>query len=526
MVYEPTYKTVYGYLSRLAQKGVIDLDDVISPLSRAYIAVRLDSVTHHKEQLTSLEKQELLFYLKEYTLERNIEEKVELITPYKSVFHTQQGDRFRWGAYQDQQFSINAQPILGYEGEFRNDGTVNHHTWRGAWVYGYIGKSIGFSFDVRDNTEKGDSIDTKKAFTPTTGVIGVSSSPNNFEYSEVRGSISARWKWGSVSVGKDFLNWGYGEGGKIVLSQKAPSFPMIRLDVRPVKWLIFNYQHAWLNSNIIDSTTLTKTLLSGYDQFYMRDKLMASHSITFIPTKGLSVSVGETAIYNNGVKLPFLIPVLFFRLVDHYLGGLDQNPNISNSQIFFQFSSRNQLKKTHLYFSYFVDEISLGTLYSEGKVRNQTAYTGGMSIADFIVPNLSLTLEYSKIRPYAYVNRVLAQSYKSSDYYLGHWIGPNADQFYGQIYYRAARGLTFKGVFEYIRKGEEGADSLQSGEASTPFLGGKVNKYMNVSLEAKYELIHDLFFKMVYSTKMQSINITSPMEKNYQIFSFGFNYGF
>lgn len=526
VVYEPTYKTVYGYLSRLAQKGVIDLDDIVLPLSRAYISNKLDTLNFQSGVLTPLERKELDFYRKEYTLERNIEQKTDLETPYKSVFKTQNGDRFRWGAYQDKLFSINAQLIGGYEGELRDDGVINHHTWRGAWIYGYIGKSIGFSFDVRDNTEKGDNIDIKKEFTSTTGVIGVSSSPNNFEYSEVRGSISARWKWGSASIGKDFLNWGYGEGGKIVFSQKAPSFPMIRLDVKPVKWLTFNYQHAWLNSDIIDSTTITKTLLSAYDQYYFRDKLLASHSVTFIPKKGLSISIGESAIYNNGVKLPFLIPVMFFRLADHYLGGLNKTPNISNSQIFFQFSSRNHIRKTHLYFSYFVDEISLSKLYSDGQVRNQTAYTGGMSVADFLIPNLSVTLEYSKIRPFAYVNRVPAQSYKSSDYYLGHWIGPNADQFHAQILYRVARGLTLKGTFEYIRKGEQGADSLQSNEVSTPFLGGKVDKFMNISLEAKYELIHDLFFKFGYYSRRKNLTISTLEDKLNNSFAFGFNYGF
>lgn len=525
VVYEPTHKTVYGYLSRLAQKGVIDLDDIVLPLSRAYISNKLDTLSYQSGILTPLEKKELDFYRKEYTLERKIEQKIGLETPYKSVFRAQSEDRFRWGAYQDKQFTINAQPIGGYEREIRNDGVINHHTWRGALIYGYIGKSIGFSFDVRDNTEKGDNIDTKKVFTPITGVIGVSSSPNNFEYSEVRGSVSARWKWGSASIGKDFLNWGYGEGGKIVMSQKAPSFPMIRLDVKPVKWLMFNYQHAWLNSNIIDSTTITKTLSSGYDQFYYRDKLLASHSVTLIPTKGLSISVGETAIYNNGVKIPFLIPVLFFRLVDHYLGGL-QTPNISNSQIFFQFSSRNHIRKTHLYFSYFIDEISLSKLYTDGQVRNQTAYTGGVSVADFLIPNLSLTLEYTKIRPYVYVNRVEAQSYKSSNYYLGHWMGPNADQLYVQMLYRVTRGLSLKGTFEYIRKGEQGADSLQSGETSTPFLGGKVDKFMNASLEARYELIHDLFFKFGYYSRRKNLTISSIEDKTHNSFSLGFNYGF
>jgi hypothetical protein len=49
---------------------------------------------------------------------------------------------------------------------------------------------------------------------------------------------------------------GYGNGGKIILSDKAPSAPQFRIDLTPVKWLSFNYAHFWLNSQLIDSTTV------------------------------------------------------------------------------------------------------------------------------------------------------------------------------------------------------------------------------------------------------------------------------
>ena len=40
----------------------------------------------------------------------------------------------------------------------------------GLYTYGYIDKYIGYSFDFRDNTETGNTIDKTKEFTPVTGV--------------------------------------------------------------------------------------------------------------------------------------------------------------------------------------------------------------------------------------------------------------------------------------------------------------------------------------------------------------------
>ena len=68
VVYEPTYHSVYSYISRLAQKGILDLDDVVLPLSKELIYNKLDEASKHISELTVLEREELAFYLKEYTL--------------------------------------------------------------------------------------------------------------------------------------------------------------------------------------------------------------------------------------------------------------------------------------------------------------------------------------------------------------------------------------------------------------------------------------------------------------------------
>ncbi len=49
--YEPLYNDVYPFLSRLSQKGIIQLDDQIKPLSRKYIAEKLIELDSIKNKL-------------------------------------------------------------------------------------------------------------------------------------------------------------------------------------------------------------------------------------------------------------------------------------------------------------------------------------------------------------------------------------------------------------------------------------------------------------------------------------------
>lgn len=524
VIYEPTYKTVYGYLSRLAQKGILDLDDIVLPLSRIYISNKLDILSYQSGILTPLESKELDFYRKEYTLERNIEQNVDLRTPYTSVFKTQKGDRFRWGTYQDIQFSMNFQPLGGYEIESRNDGSVNQHTWRGISINGYLGKYIGYSFDFRDNTERGSTIDKTKNFSPVPGIIFTGSEDNSVEYNDTKGTVSVGGKKVNLTIGKDNMPVGYGEGGKLILSNKTPSFPLIRLDVKPTKWFSFNYAHIWLNSNLVDSSSIRPTSPQTGNQFAYRSKYMAIHSLTFIPLKGLSIMLGESAIYSDNIDFGYLIPVIFYRSFDHYKGGIKNN-SISNSQIFFQLSSRNHVPNTHLYASFFVDEAKLSDLTDGTHAKNQTAYTVGLSIADFPFNNISLTAEYTKVRPFAYENYVPAQTYTSEDYNLGHWMGTNADQLYLSALWRLKRGLHWKTTFSAVRKGSKGTALQQREAEGFSFLFGDVQSKTDFSSILTYELIHDLFFKAGYQSS-EYIGINNKNNYSYQGAIFGFNYGF
>jgi hypothetical protein len=65
-VFESHHSEVYPYLYRMAQKGLINFQDIIRPISRIQISNALDSLNSKQAQLSKIEKDELAFYLQEF----------------------------------------------------------------------------------------------------------------------------------------------------------------------------------------------------------------------------------------------------------------------------------------------------------------------------------------------------------------------------------------------------------------------------------------------------------------------------
>jgi len=501
VVYEPLYEDVYNFLRRLSQKGMIEFDDLIRPLPRTYIYEKLMDADSLSSELTSLEKEELNFFLKDYYHEKSLSDNNQRHTEQLNYFNFDPADRWRMFSYGSDGFKINADLILGV-----NVGSVKDekqtHFWNGFYSYGYIYDILGFSFDFRDNTETGTTIDKTKSFTPETGVnartdMNYYNYPSDkMEYSEAKMMLATDWRWGSIAAGKDFLEWGYGDNGLLVLSQKAPSFPLFRLDINPVDWLSFNYFHAWLSSDVIDTTSLYTTV-NGDNRFLFREKYLASHTLTIKPTRGFDISIGESIIYADRLEFLYLIPITFFRLADHYLSR-QANSAGSNAQFFFSVSSKGHIKNTHLYGTLLIDELTLNGLFKSEEQRNQIGFTLGSSITDLPIDNLTLKLEYTKIYPYVYQHYISTTTYESASYVLGHWMNNNADQVFASLKYRIIRGLEALVWTRYIRQGERADPTKQFDQPQPPFLSGLRTNYTYLGARVKYELLHDLFGKVEY----------------------------
>jgi len=548
VVYEPIHNDIYNYLSRLSQRGVIEYHDNIKPLQRKYLALKLIEADENIEQLTSLEKEELKFFREEFGREikrevkkvvlnepvrQNIGEDkshLSLLTSHDSSrttwFGKDQYSRIRLFSYEDKLFTVNLSPILGYSfGKIEDKKTT--HFWNGLSFYGYLTNNIGFNFSFRDNREEGVNINRTKEFTPETGVIPSQRGSDFVEYSEVRANISVDWSWGSFTVGKDFMNWGYSNGGKLVLSDKAPSFPFIRLDIYPTDWLYFNYFHGWLASSVIDSSASYETDREGEYRTIYRKKFIASHTLVLKAFTGFDISLGESIVYSDQLQFLYLMPIMFYRLADHYLSENNNNAG-DNSQFFFALSSRDHIPNTHLYATLFIDELALSDVADEEKQRNQLGFTFGGSVTDLPINNLTFSLEYTRINPFVYRHYIQTQTYESNNYIMGHWMNHNADQIFTSIKYRIIRGLQAKVWAQYIRKGEDGTVDDQYIRPSKPFLFGLRFNYTNWGIDINYEIIHELFASLTYRSfqTSQEQEEGSFVDTDKKEFFFSLNYGF
>ncbi len=609
-------------MSTLAQKGIIEYEDLIKPLSRRYIASKLIDARVNFIHLTSLQQNELEFYEKEFGYEiekqksdlpamagfriqksetrgqrpdllaqpspvnmaessiqypesisnnqdstQQEQKKRDLldkswefevrspqgeITSAESVlkkeevhetsndnftfFSKDNYDRYRFFNFTNDLTYLNIRPTVGYEsGTWEKDNFTN--MFLGLRFHGEIGDIIGYNFELK-HTRQSPPISNSlyNNFSKNTSIDLQLRNAERLEYSTVNVDLGVNWDWGSFTVGKNHLNWGYGESGKIVLSEKAPSFPYIRLDLKPTEWFRFNYLHAWLNSDVIDSNSFYSTLryeqYSNTDRYTYIPKYLALHSVTFIPIEGLELSMGESVIYSDNLQISYLIPIMFFDLADEYLNRNDNYAGAS-TQLFLALSSRNHLKNTHLYANFHADELTPEALFDVATQYYKMAFTIGGSVIDLPIDNLGLTLEYTKVYPGNYRHFIPTLTYESSSSLMGHWMGDNGDLFYAALDYTFLRGLKVKVWTQHIRKGTEALGNRaykvtipQPHFLFTDRIGDRKN-YSYYGINAEYEILHDLWVKahFQYIDFERRIALGEYKSTLYRDFSFSLGYG-
>ena len=496
-VYEPVGSDIYEVLEGLFLKGAIDYHSEIKPVPRTVIAKYLLEAYSNKNKLTSIDTDEIEFYMKEFADEISLinkESKIKL--PRTEFFIPGETGRFRLFNYRDSSFSINLDPVLGIDIGNRS-GAGYSHRWNGLEFYGYLFNNWGFSVDFRDNLESGNNIDVQKNNTQSAGINLSKDNDKSIQYSEVNAEVNYSWSIGNISFGKYRINIGSGNTGHLINSSKAPSFPLVRLDIHPVSWLNFVYFHGWLESNVPDSSTYRYTSVEGRESISDIPKFIASHMLSFYIVDDLSLSVGESIVYSGSVEPIYLVPVMFFRLADHYMSNAGSNTG-DNAQLFADASYRISNIKSKIYGTLFIDELSIEEV-TDGNNLSSIGYTAGTEITDLVIPNSSIVVEYTKVQPFVYMNSNDAQTYKNHSYQLGHWIGSNADIIYLSFKQNIIRGLSVKLSGSYFRKGqtELPEEQYQSPYPSTLYGARRTDK--NISVTAAWQPFHNLYIKGYYT---------------------------
>lgn len=525
--FEPVNSDVYDFLQRLSIKSIITVDYEIKPVTRIEIAKKLIQADNKKSELNEIDKQLLTFYLQDFQHEIKLVNKEKISDSKPEFFIVDKERRMRFFEYANNNFSFFADPMLNFSVQ-SIAGEKLFVRRNGFSFYGYALDNWFYGLNFFDNEESGKNLDINKDLTPERGTSITKIKKDAFEYDVVNASIGYYWNEGSIAIGKDYFKIGSGRNGNIILSDKAPSFPFIRFDFKPVDWLRFFYFHGFLISNVPDSSTLRYNKVKSRTSILDVPKFIALHSISIYPSDNFSFTVGESIVYSDQIQPIYLIPVMFFRVADHYLGR-GKSSATGNAQMFADISYKNFNLKSNIYSSLFIDELSLNSIFSGGNL-SAIGFTAGIESFDILTENSSIDLEYSRINPFVYMNSADAQTFTNDDYMLGHWIGSNGDLVSVIYKQQFIRSLSASLKTWYLRKGKKELPDEQYQTPYPNFLYGKKRYEYGLDIRVKYRPWHPLNAEAYYSfmritDELKGRTLDYKLSNNHY-FGFTISYGF
>lgn len=493
-----TQVKLYDFLDELLTDGVVVHQTAVRPYSRQQVAKMLVEAQTADSLLNVRQKKDLAFYLNEFALERDTMVSNYVQYTDHSTYNLSLADpQFSYRS-KNSMFKMRLRPILGADVTASKKGVLLQRWW-GAELQMDIANHVSIWGSLRDNSWSGNWLSKKyypddndrmygarihygasriqPALTPMTGVQYKEANYGG-DFSDSKGGISLYSWWGNIAVQRENIRWGDVYHASNILSGRAPAVPMISLQLTPCKWFQFDYFHAWLVSNIMDSTYyyLENTTKGDVQvkNYRPMNKFMAANMFTFTPIKHLSFSVGNSIIYaEQTIQAAYLIPIAFYKSLDHLLtkGLITQN---QNSQAFASLSVR-PVKHLQLYGSFYLDEFSIKRLKPSNQENNPISYLVGFNWSGWPIKGLSLKGEFMRSYIACYTHSIDALTWQSNSFDMGHYMGDNAQSIYAELAYRPTRGMLIKmsythdtkyNSYAYLRRYRTATEDIRDGGIS------------------------------------------------------------
>ncbi len=142
-IWEDSRSLIYPYLTRMADKGFITLQDVVLPITHTQINEALKTLSTKHASLNKIEKEELAFFIKEYTAPVAPE---DTVMQKLSILSKDKFGRWRGATVGNGSFYMQLDPVAGLN---RISGSNNKSITQygnGAYIRGYLGKHFNFQF--------------------------------------------------------------------------------------------------------------------------------------------------------------------------------------------------------------------------------------------------------------------------------------------------------------------------------------------------------------------------------------------
>jgi hypothetical protein len=523
----PIKNSVYTFLKEMKVKGLISFfreDDPI--LSRFEVKNYLDEVSKQFSALSTTEKKLLKKYQIEFSDSIDPDTSTQLFNPQNSFFSDLDEmftDKVKYlYAIKEKENNIFFE-WLGhfYHGQKFSPGSTNNADLYdiGFRIRGTVFSHLGYNLTViKGGVSGNDSLAEVIQPKLLTNFKWIEDAENIGNYDYTLGYLKYHIQPTedmniSVQLGREDITLGYGYGSKLILSGDNPTLDFIK----------FNFNYGIIDFSSMHAST---TGYFSYDINERYTKYLAFNRLKLKFSGLFDVGIGETIVYSGrGIELAYLSPINFYKFTEMAIQDRD------NGSLFLDIQTKF-IKNLELQATFLLDENILSNLSNLEKYTNKTAYqVGAFWYQPLSISDLSLIVEYTKIRPYVYTHIDIKNNYTAFGANMGHRIGPNADELLTRFNFNFNEWIRASFEYRYAREGNNvyddsgnlvknvGGDiALSHGtdvvNQSAPFLDGeRVNRNYFIA-SFRIEPVRDFIFDISYNY-MNEKNITKNFSSNY-----------
>jgi hypothetical protein len=476
----PADHPVYKFLLRQQMRGLIDdFHWGMLPLSRGEVTRLLSSLEANRSQLSRVDVKMLQDFDTEFEYDMNKTVlKAKPLLPGFSFSSSLDNDRQKYlAAYQDSVASLFADGFgfLSYRAG-SGDSIGSPYIFLGQMgfrVRGTLHDRLGFYLEASNGQRLGGD--------PTFGMLDYRLKANTkfqtggkyFDFT--KGYLDYDTDWLRLTVGREQVLWGMGFGDRLILSNNTLPFDYGKIDLR-----YKSLHYSFLSGSLSGTDTLGNQLSSKY---------IAAHRLEFDLFPKVRVGLSEMILYSNQpINFAYLNPFIFLASADR-----TADPSNSNNALIGIDVEVLPIKDVRVTCTLLIDDLNFETLkYAGEDVRgndNKFGWQGGIQWTDaFAVPNLSLTTEYTRINPFVYSHRSIANSYSHLDLPLGPLLQPNSDELLFGLDFDLTYHLSVGGQIRFQRTGENILDSygfVINNAGSDVLRGDGDGLHANVFLEGR-----------------------------------------
>ena len=244
-------------------------------------------------------------------------------------------------------------------------------------------------------------------------------------------------------MGRDYMRWGTGYQGSLTLSDNSPAFDM------------FKYSGTIDLNNSGESLakiSFTKffSLLDTLDE---QNRYFSGQRLEYKPIPALTLGLSETVIISEDSSILFYNPIPFIPpyYATWWIAGMFE-PQEVNCNVALD-AEINLTQKIKLYGEWMADDFIFHP--DVNPYPNRTGFLAGAYFADPLgSSNTDFRIEYTHINNYVYFPRHSWQDYLYRGEYIGHSLGPDADQLYLGLTHHLSDRLNLSLSYNQERHGE------------------------------------------------------------------------